>query len=1614
MDLYFHKIIQIIFHIQLFHYIIKIALDLNITNHGYVQLLSRCSCKPMDSTKNSNDDSSNSSITFQPCNNLDSLCATGTTTTTTTTTTNTKTNNEQEHRLLNSSLSANKTSMETISRSNDDREVNDNIGKIWCYVYGSSSVTNGKNESSDCDVKNIGDFGLIHLLSNTNGQCKLMSSLINKNYQYYSLTLSNFNTTTTTEKNKEKIDHVALLCNSGCTVCGFDSNTFTKVNVEFGDCYSLTTTLNTLFLQCHVETSNESIDDVCLGGNRHNDKQHTHTANDIVNETDSDIIWINFNDSTNCNSDLILMQNIGPIIDTCLPYSNENPDGTYSVLTKLYNLLPTTPPSQAPTGSPTTHPTRAPTNSPTTHPTRAPTLSPTKTPTFSPTASPTKSPTFSPTKSPTKSPTHTPVTGPTPHPTRAPTRSPTESPTDAPTKSPSRAPTRSPTKSPTKDPTNSPTESPTRAPTTPTTEPTRAPTESPTDSPTHAPTHSPSKAPTDSPTGSPTRAPTVPTFAPTPYPLAPTLTPSINGSFYYDLSLSCNSSICGQCEQEYDFLIYGICKQAEIDTIVNDTSNSIRSWIYSHKFLFDYDLQLCGNPYENHKKSKKNNRQVEERKIIEIGMATVIPLLLIGLAIWVAKKYYAISLKELFCQLIHINCCDLVVFCCLFIVGKCREFGRWLVSCVGCGLANTSKVEKIHNGLWILVIGSTIGQSIVWYYRDPWRVFNQESFERLGIPADTLDIDQLTDFLDAWSYYSPIFFLVSCCIFGLLLVGRICLIKPHSELDWMKWRIFLLFLFLSLEFLGVFLLPSLIYPFNSSIKLNPDENDNSFIDNDETRSSINSMIGYSFVGIFLSYLANIILYFLHCIPVAAYFGCLIYVVLLMTENYDKCSNNEAGGKIEKNQNVSNNYLDGISNHIRANLLSRMIVIMFLLETLTSFMEALPVIVLYQSFGVNAIWIIIWTFWWTIPVLLLIHAWYTVDQYIQRLRFNSPLDDPLHRYSSRRKDVDIDADNGNDFDDDDEAACAMNSNNIILRTLQLWSIKRCKCHIYLNLTCYSGLFMLTMIYGMYYEHKETSMQMSFIVVSSINTFTVCLCFIFYLLHVMCVQYCQSNDNTASQWMQARQEQACEQKDEDEEVIQPLLSSHNELNDNDNCTDSDMLVGSQAKKIENKMTYEHFPPPNDINNNGNNDNKENNNDSMVNNRSFAGGSVKSLNDNKNNCNLESLQGKAMNENMSIATSRATITNSNIAGGDDDKYIGVDYVHSAKCGFVVWVFIYWLFEIEERQKPLIFGERILLRRLFLTCGTIFYSYIILKTFFEDILGESVKHQVINLLNSLDIGVTWPDDENGGTLFDSTFEAYGEARYISYVFYIIAIMTFIISLLFDLMKRSRVGLQFSRVLAWISVIFLFMAIFSTGMPNYLKSTPIDDICPYCAPEFNNAVYLVSGDIIGIFCSVLFTVEMLPILIAITPSLVRAAYLVLHDNKIYRLSKCEQDTLCVVFKLSTLLTPLLTFLPLLVYQQLMGDNVVAILLVIFWIVPIIIGMKMVRENVFWYYLGYLWVYLGALLAILVYHWIEYGLPKYVERMFLNVETYMEVTAEIFLANVILGDFLYAILMGFR
>eukprot|EP00535_Pseudo-nitzschia_heimii_P006033 CAMPEP_0197181834 /NCGR_PEP_ID=MMETSP1423-20130617/5994_1 /TAXON_ID=476441 /ORGANISM="Pseudo-nitzschia heimii, Strain UNC1101" /LENGTH=704 /DNA_ID=CAMNT_0042632159 /DNA_START=286 /DNA_END=2397 /DNA_ORIENTATION=- len=85
------------------------------------------------------------------------------------------------------------------------------------------------------------------------------------------------------------------------------------------------------------------------------------------------------------------------------------------IIIRVSTVMPSMPPSLAPTFVPTLTPTFQPTRVPT----RNPTFSPTESPTFFPTRNPTAEPTFFPTRNPTISPTKNPTQRPTPQPTTA-------------------------------------------------------------------------------------------------------------------------------------------------------------------------------------------------------------------------------------------------------------------------------------------------------------------------------------------------------------------------------------------------------------------------------------------------------------------------------------------------------------------------------------------------------------------------------------------------------------------------------------------------------------------------------------------------------------------------------------------------------------------------------------------------------------------------------------------------------------------------------------------------------------------------------------------------------------------------------------------------------------------------------------------------------------------------------------------------------------------------------------------------------------------------------------------------------------------------------------------
>jgi len=209
------------------------------------------------------------------------------------------------------------------------------------------------------------------------------------------------------------------------------------------------------------------------------------------------------------------------------------------------------------------------------------------------------------------------------------------------------------------------------------------------------------------------------------------------------------------------------------------------------------------------------------------------------------------------------------------------------------------------------------------------------------------------------------------------------------------------------------------------------------------------------------------------------------------------------------------------------------------------------------------------------------------------------------------------------------------------------------------------------------------------------------------------------------------------------------------------------------------------------------------------------------------------------------------------------------------------------------------------------------------------------------------------------------------------------------------------SRCLGFLCVFFLFVGMLAMATPNYLRATPIGDIFPFCAERFNLMIEILAGNIVGVFCASLFAFSILPILLALTPSLVRAAFLILHGHK----GMSSMRTVRTVFIFSSLMTPLIMILPLIVFYQMFGDNVIMACLIIFLVLPPFIAIKF-KINLTMY-LVWMFVYLGSIGAMILYEVIIFEQLSSVVQILKAPDLYCELIAEVCIANVVLSDVLY-------
>ena len=379
------------------------------------------------------------------------------------------------------------------------------------------------------------------------------------------------------------------------------------------------------------------------------------------------------------------------------------------------------------------------------------------------------------------------------------------------------------------------------------------------------------------------------------------------------------------------------------------------------------------------------------------------------------------------------------------------------------------------------------------------------------------------------------------------------------------------------------------------------------------------------------------------------------------------------------------------------------------------------------------------------------------------------------------------------------------------------------------------------------------------------------------------------------------------------------------------------------------------------------------------------------------------------------------------------------SKRLSWALWDFVS---EHRERADPVRYGRRLPSRRISLWIG-VALSFWVVRGFADShahFRGEFVLNGVKQEMSTGSAGVTWPSN---GTVFDEAFAQYGNAQRVEFALLVTGSSTLLGALLCDAIYRDQNGLYVSRMLGFAGLGILFASSLIAATPNYLQISHLDTICPYCSPRFNFAVQALSQDLVGITCSALFAFDLLPVLLVVMPSMVRACTLLLVDDmrqtnrQTRRLRKFSapsprtEAALNVALRnfyapdiarqnvhgivcICAVLTALCTAIPMTVLYQSLSNygqgRFVATMLGLFYLVPFMLSI--IKCNAVWKaearYFLYLATYFGPLAAVLLHESSTFGYMAELKQQLETPLTYGEVFCEVLLANVILSDMMYA------
>lgn len=327
---------------------------------------------------------------------------------------------------------------------------------------------------------------------------------------------------------------------------------------------------------------------------------------------------------------------------------------------------------------------------------------------------------------------------------------------------------------------------------------------------------------------------------------------------------------------------------------------------------------------------------------------------------------------------------------------------------------------------------------------------------------------------------------------------------------------------------------------------------------------------------------------------------------------------------------------------------------------------------------------------------------------------------------------------------------------------------------------------------------------------------------------------------------------------------------------------------------------------------------------------------------------------------------------------------------------------------QKEISYNYHINIRNALYLTGTLAMGISLFLTF-HDYIYDPVINDILEILKKGDEDLQWPKN---GTVFDTAINTYSKARWNQLYFNTAAwiILLSIIILNFLSFKNKKI-VPLTKFLGYLSMVLMFIGLIIMASPNYLDAMNIERYLPNCTPQFNNLISQSIKMSIGLICAIIFSAKVSIIGVTFSPAIARSANILLLG----KISNRGTYTLLWMWVSSSLFGSIMTILPLIFISQSIGDNIILIMTLFFWITPFLISLIVCFIKLKFNYSGYLatlmiicWSlsYIGPIITLILYSSYQYNLWSYVIELLWDVNFWSSIIAEFALSLAIPSDFI--------